>query len=103
VQLLLRQCQVLLLDEPTRGIDVQAKAEIYRVIRTLADAGIAVVLVSSELAELVALCDRILVLADGRPTAVLEAPVSEADLLAHALPHALPHSSSPSPSQEATS
>ena len=83
---LLRRCRVLLLDEPTRGIDVEAKVEIYRVIRTLADGGIAVVMVSSELAELVALCDRILVLADGRPTALLEAPMSEADVLAHALP-----------------
>ncbi len=83
---LLRHCRVLLLDEPTRGIDVQAKGEIYRVIRTLADAGIAVVLVSSELAELVALSDRILVLADGAQTALLEAPTSEAAVLAHALP-----------------
>jgi ribose transport system ATP-binding protein len=84
---LLRRCRVLLLDEPTRGIDVEAKLEIYRVVQTLAEAGIAVVLVSSELAELVALCDRILVLADGRPTALLDATeASEADVLAHALP-----------------
>ena len=84
---LLRECRVLLLDEPTRGIDVEAKLEIYRVVQTLADAGIAVVLVSSELAELVALCDRILVLADGHPTALLDATAaSEADVLAHALP-----------------
>jgi ribose transport system ATP-binding protein len=83
---LLRQCKVLLLDEPTRGIDVGAKAEIYRVIRSLADAGLALVLVSSELAELVALCDRILVLAEGRQTALLDTPVTEADVLAHALP-----------------
>jgi ribose transport system ATP-binding protein len=84
---LLRKCRVLLLDEPTRGVDVGAKLEIYRVVQTLAEAGLAVVLVSSELAELVALCDRILVLADGRPTALLDAAVaSEADVLAHALP-----------------
>ena len=84
---LLRKCKVLLLDEPTRGIDVGAKLEIYRVVQNLAEAGMAVVLVSSELAELVALCDRILVLADGRPTALLDAErVSEADVLAHALP-----------------
>jgi ribose transport system ATP-binding protein len=83
---LLRHCRVLLLDEPTRGIDVEAKGEIYRVVRTLADAGIAVVLVSSELAELVGLCDRILVLADGELTAVLDPPTTEAEVLAHALP-----------------
>jgi ribose transport system ATP-binding protein len=86
---LLRRCRVLLLDEPTRGIDVETKAEIYRVIRTLATAGIAVVMVSSELAELVGLCDRIVVLADGRHTATLDATeASEADVLAHAVPGA---------------
>ena len=70
---LLRECRVLLLDEPTRGVDIEAKAEIYRLIHTLAAGGLAVVLVSSELAELSGLCDRILVLADGRPTALLDA------------------------------
>ena len=84
---LLRHCRVLLLDEPTRGVDVGAKTEIYRVVQTLAAAGLAVVVVSSELAELVGLCDRILVLADGRPTATLDAvATTEADLLLHALP-----------------
>ena len=84
---LLRQCRVLLLDEPTRGVDVGAKAEIYRVVQTLAAAGLAVVVVSSELAELVGLCDRILVMADGRATATLDAAsATEADLLQHALP-----------------
>jgi ribose transport system ATP-binding protein len=85
---LLRECRVLLLDEPTRGVDVGAKAEIYRLVHTLAGGGLAVVVVSSELAELSGLCDRILVLADGRPTALLDAEgTTEADLLAHALPH----------------
>jgi ribose transport system ATP-binding protein len=83
---LLRRCRVLLLDEPTRGVDVGAKVEIYRVIRSLADAGMAVVMVSSELAELVALCDRIVVMADGRAVATLDGPTAtEADILAHAL------------------
>ncbi|HEY7070614.1 MAG TPA: sugar ABC transporter ATP-binding protein [Acidimicrobiales bacterium] len=85
---LLRECQVLLLDEPTRGVDIGAKLEIYRLIHTLAAGGLAVVLVSSELAELSGLCDRILVLADGRPTALVDAAgTTEADLLARALPH----------------
>jgi ABC-type sugar transport system ATPase subunit len=85
---LLRDCRALLLDEPTRGVDVGAKAEIYRLIHRLATGGLAVVLVSSELAELAGLCDRILVVADGRTTAVLDgATATEADLLAHALPH----------------
>ena len=59
---LLTQPRVLLLDEPTRGIDVGAKAEIYRLIGALAEQGLAIVLVSSELPELTLLSDRILVL-----------------------------------------
>jgi ABC-type sugar transport system ATPase subunit len=57
---------VLLLDEPTRGIDVGAKREIYGLIDALARDGTAVVLVSSELPELLGLCDRIVVLREGR-------------------------------------
>lgn len=57
--------RVLLLDEPTVGVDVGAKAEIYRLIRALADAGVAVVVVSSESAELLGICDRFVVLRDG--------------------------------------
>jgi ribose transport system ATP-binding protein len=68
---LLTMPRVLLLDEPTRGIDVGAKAEIYRLIGTLAEQGLAIVLVSSELPELTLLSDRILVLCEGRPTALL--------------------------------
>jgi ribose transport system ATP-binding protein len=63
--------RVLLLDEPTRGVDVGAKAEIYQLIEKLKERGIAIVLASSELPELVALSDRILVLREGRPTALL--------------------------------
>jgi ribose transport system ATP-binding protein len=63
--------RVLLLDEPTRGIDVGAKAEIYRLIGTLAEEGLAIVFVSSEMPELTLLSDRILVLREGRPTALL--------------------------------
>ena len=63
--------RVLLLDEPTRGIDVGAKAEIYRLVRELSAQGIAILVASSEMPELLALSDRILVLRDGRPTALL--------------------------------
>jgi ribose transport system ATP-binding protein len=66
------QPRVLLLDEPTRGIDVGAKAEIYRLIGSLAETGLAILLVSSELPELTLLSDRILVLREGRPTALLQ-------------------------------
>ena len=64
--------RVLLLDEPTRCIDVGAKAELYRLISELADRGLAIVLASSELPELMRLSDRILVLREGRPTALLD-------------------------------
>jgi ribose transport system ATP-binding protein len=68
---LLSKPRVFLLDEPTRGIDVGAKAEIYRLIESLAEQGIAILLVSSELPELTLLSDRILVMREGRPTAIL--------------------------------
>src|SRR6185437_10412254 len=62
---LLRDCRVLLLDEPTRGVDVGARSEIYALIRGLADRGVAVVVVSSEIPEVLGLADRVLVIADG--------------------------------------
>jgi ABC-type sugar transport system ATPase subunit len=62
---------VLLLDEPTRGIDIGAKADVYHLIEQLAADGLAIVLVSSELPELMFLSHRILVLREGRPTALL--------------------------------
>ena len=60
------RCRVLILDEPTRGVDVGAKAEIHALIGRLAAEGTGVLLISSELPELVALSTRILVLRDGR-------------------------------------
>jgi ribose transport system ATP-binding protein len=63
---LLRDCDVLLFDEPTRGIDVAAKIAVYRLLHELAARGKALVVVSSELAELMALCDRIGVMSAGR-------------------------------------
>jgi ribose transport system ATP-binding protein len=62
---LLRQCRVLLLDEPTRGVDIDARSEIYRLIRTLADDGIAVVVVSSEINEVLGLSDQVVVMREG--------------------------------------
>jgi ABC-type sugar transport system ATPase subunit len=60
------RCRVLILDEPTRGVDVGAKAEIHALIGALAAEGTGVLLISSEMPELVALSTRILVLRDGR-------------------------------------
>ncbi|MFG2770833.1 sugar ABC transporter ATP-binding protein [Streptomyces sp. NPDC048350] len=74
---LLRGCRVLLLDEPTRGVDVGARAELYAVIRRLADDGLAVLLVSSEVPEVLGLADRVLVLREGR--VVHTAPAHELD------------------------
>jgi ribose transport system ATP-binding protein len=79
---LLGQCKVLLLDEPTRGVDVGARAEIYKVIADLAGIGLAVVMVSSELPELVGFCDRILVMSDGQLVAEgAGTEMTEADIL----------------------
>lgn len=63
------QPKLLLLDDPTRGIDVGAKAEIYRLIDELCGQGLAIIITSSELPELITVCDRILVLCEGRATA----------------------------------
>jgi ABC-type sugar transport system ATPase subunit len=65
---LLTQPKLLLLDDPTRGIDVGAKAELYRLMDTLCRAGLGIIVTSSELPELLTLCDRILVLCEGRHT-----------------------------------
>jgi len=58
--------KVLLLDEPTRGIDVGAKAEIYQLINRLAAQGIGIIVISSELPEVIGIADRILTLCEGR-------------------------------------
>jgi ribose transport system ATP-binding protein len=74
---LLRDCRVLLLDEPTRGVDVGARSEIYALVRTLASRGVAVVVVSSEMEEVLGLADRVLVVREGR--VVHEGPADEID------------------------
>ncbi|WP_300584835.1 sugar ABC transporter ATP-binding protein [Marivita sp.] len=65
---LMTEPKVLLMDEPSRGIDIGAKAEIYRMIRHLAAEGLAIIFVSSDIEEVLALSDRIIVMADGRVT-----------------------------------
>ena len=62
---LMRDCRVLLLDEPTRGVDVGARSELYQLFRSLADRGVAVVVVSSEIEEVLGLADRVLVVREG--------------------------------------
>jgi ribose transport system ATP-binding protein len=65
-KLLATRPAVLLMDEPTRGVDVGAKSEIHHILRDLADSGVGVVVISSELPEIIGLCDRALVIRDGR-------------------------------------
>ena len=57
---------MLILDEPTRGVDIGAKSEIYRLIDELARRGMAVLVISSELPEIVGVCDRVVVMREGR-------------------------------------
>jgi ribose transport system ATP-binding protein len=75
--------RVLILDEPTRGVDVGAKAEIYRLLRDAADSGIAILVSSSENPELLTLCDRIVVMFRGRVAATLTRDVATEAMIAH--------------------
>ncbi len=68
-----RDCDVLFFDEPTRGIDVGAKSEIYKLLRSLADQGKAIVMISSELPEILRMSDRVVVMCEGRITGELTA------------------------------
>ncbi|HND55037.1 MAG TPA: ATP-binding cassette domain-containing protein, partial [Pirellulaceae bacterium] len=81
--------RLLILDEPTRGVDVGAKAELYRVIRQLADQGLAILLISSDLPELLQLSDRIVVMRSGRVSGELVGDAAtEQQVLRLALPGA---------------
>jgi ribose transport system ATP-binding protein len=73
---MVREPRLIILDEPTRGIDVGAKAEIYRLMRQLADGGAAILMISSELPEILGMADRILVMHEGRLTAALDGPTA---------------------------
>ena len=80
---LLTDAEVLIFDEPTRGVDIGAKTEIHRQIRALADAGKAVLIISSELPELIALADRAVVMREGRIQGALsQAPLTPEALMA---------------------
>jgi ABC-type sugar transport system ATPase subunit len=84
---LLAEPAVLILDEPTRGIDIGAKHEIYAIITRLAAAGTAVIMVSSELPEILALSHRILVMREGTVTAELDPRrTTPEEILQYAMP-----------------
>ena len=85
-KLLLAGSSVLILDEPTRGIDVGAKVEIYQLINQLAEEGKSIILISSEMMELMGLCDRIVVVHDGSVSATLERDeISEENLIKYSM------------------
>lgn len=80
-KMLARKPKILLMDEPTRGIDVGTKAEIYRLIRELAATGTTVIAVSSELPELIGMSDRIIIMHEGRISGEVAAAVADDELL----------------------
>ena len=83
---LMTEPRALILDEPTRGIDVGAKVEIYSIIRKLADSGVGILMISSELPEIIGMCDRVLVMRDGRVSGELGAGASQEDIMHLAVP-----------------
>lgn len=74
---LCRDCDILIFDEPTRGIDVGAKSEIYKLLTDLAEQGKSIIMISSELPEILRMSDRVVVMCEGRITGTLD--ISEAD------------------------
>ncbi len=78
---LLRKPRVLIVDEPTRGIDIGAKAEVHRLLRALADEGTAVIVISSDLPEVLALADRVCVIRDGAVVGELGGDCTEEDVI----------------------
>jgi ribose transport system ATP-binding protein len=83
--LLNKNVRLLLAEEPTQGVDVGARAELYRILRQVADAGAAVVIVSSDIRELEGLCDRVAVFSAGHVVAELSGDDVREDAIAHAM------------------
>ena len=69
---------ILILDDPTRGVDVGAKYEIYKLMNDLVEQGVSIIMISSELEEVLGMSDRIMVMCEGHSTGIL--PVNEATL-----------------------
>jgi rhamnose transport system ATP-binding protein len=82
-----RPLRVLILDEPTRGVDVAAKAQVHGLLKDAADQGTGVIVVSSDLPELISVSDRVLVMCDGRVTAELTgSQITEETVMRNATP-----------------
>ena len=87
-RILILDPRVIILDEPTRGIDVAAKAEIYAIIDALAASGVCIIMISSELPEVIGMSDRVLVMCEGRITGELGREELEQDrILKYAMAH----------------
>jgi ribose transport system ATP-binding protein len=81
--------KVFVMDEPTQGVDISAKVEIYRAVRDAADAGASVLVASTDDDELAAICDRVIVMRDGRAVITLTgAALSAEAILAHSIERA---------------
>lgn len=84
---LLAKPKVIILDEPTRGIDIGAKVEVYHLIRQLASEGLGIILISSEMPEIIGLCDRVMVLSQGKQAALLnKSEATQEKIMYHSMP-----------------
>jgi ribose transport system ATP-binding protein len=93
------QPKVIILDEPTRGIDVGAKAEIYRIMRALAESGTVILMISSDMEEILHVSDRVAVMHEGRITGVLDRTgCTEENIMHLAVGRAVPAAMPPCPS-----
>lgn len=82
---IMANCDILIVDEPTRGIDVGAKAEVYKVLKKLATEGKSIIMVSSELPEVIGVSDRVIVMCEGKMTAEMDnVNLKEEDIIKHA-------------------
>jgi ribose transport system ATP-binding protein len=80
---LVKDCDILIFDEPTRGIDVGAKEEIYRLLNELAASGKSIIMISSELPEILRMSHRIVVMSEGRVTGTLDADQATQESVMH--------------------
>jgi ribose transport system ATP-binding protein len=78
---LFEDADLLIMDEPTRGIDVGAKAEIFRIIRAWAEKGVGIIFISSEFQELVGMCDRILLIREGRQIGIIDGRTATEEMI----------------------
>ena len=81
---LVRNCDILIFDEPTRGIDVGAKSEIYHLMNELAAEGKSIIMISSEMTEILRMSDRIVVMCEGRKTAEIDIAEATQEKIMHA-------------------